>query len=282
MLKTYSLSLNGLIEFNFYFELSDTLLQDTEAYALFILPDGRQQKQYVKDAVHKNGKYGFTCGLYAKEMTQDVFIQIINGKGEHTQKYAYAIEDYVNYVLNSSSAAYLNVKPLIKAMMNYGGYAQDECSAYVDDKAYKNVKAEFEDEMNLIDASDFSEYAFKQISTDYNISPRSLSLILEEATTLRFYIKVADESKVSSAIVKVNGITTSLGKNNKGYYVDVPAIKSNKLDEIYTIQINGLEVQCSALSYMYSFLRYSTNEVDTAVAKALYIYYLRSKAYFGE
>lgn len=282
VLKTYSLSLNGLIEFNFYFELSDTLLQDTEAYALFILPDGRQQKQYVKDAVHKNGKYGFTCGLYAKEMTQDVFIQIINGKGEHTQKYAYAIEDYVNYVLNSSSAAYLNVKPLIKAMMNYGGYAQDEFSAYVDDKAYKNVKAEFEDEMNLIDASDFSEYAFKQISTDNNFSPRSLSLILEEATTLRFYIKVADESKVSSAIVKVNGITTSLGKNNKGYYVDVPAIKSNKLDEIYTIQINGLEVQCSALSYMYSFLRYSTNEVDTAVAKALYIYYLRSKAYFGE
>ena len=130
--------------------------------------------------------------------------------------------------------------------------------------------------------TDFSEYAFKQISTDNNFSPRSLSLILEEATTLRFYIKVADESKVSSAIVKVNGITTSLGKNNKGYYVDVPAIKSNKLDEIYTIQINGLEVQCSALSYMYSFLRYSTNEVDTAVAKALYIYYLRSKAYFGE
>lgn len=280
-LKTYSLSLNGLLEFNFYFELSEAIQKDQKAYVMFILPDGRKVKQYVKDARMKNGLYGFTCGLYAKEMTQDVTVYVVNGNGKKGRKYAYAIEDYANYILNSTDAVYEKVKPVIKSMLNYGGYAQEEFNIYLDNKAYKNVKEEFVDEMNSLSAENFKEYSFKQLEKDTNFSSKSISLILEEATTLRYYVNVKDESKVSSAIVKVDGKTANIEKNSKGYYVDVPPIKSNKLDETHTIQINELKVQCSALSYVYNFLKYSTNETDIAVTKALYIYYLKSKAYFG-
>lgn len=280
-LKTYSLSLNGLLEFNFYFELSEAIQKDQKAYVMFILPDGRKVKQYVKDARMKNGLYGFTCGLYAKEMTQGVTVYVVNGNGKKGRKYAYAIEDYANYILNSTDAVYEKVKPVIKSMLNYGGYAQEEFNIYLDNKAYKNVKEEFVDEMNSLSAENFKEYSFKQLEKDTNFSSKSISLILEEATTLRYYVNVKDESKVSSAIVKVDGKTANIEKNSKGYYVDVPPIKSNKLDETHTIQINELKVQCSALSYVYNFLKYSTNETDIAVTKALYIYYLKSKAYFG-
>lgn len=280
-LKTYSLSLNGLLEFNFYFELSESMQKDQKAYVMFILPDGRKVKQYVKDARMKNGLYGFTCGLYAKEMTQDVTVYVVNGNGKKGRKYAYAIEDYANYILNSTEDVYEKVKPVIKSMLNYGGYAQEEFNIYLDNKAYKNVKEEFVDEMNSLSAENFKEYSFKQLEKDANFSSKSISLILEEATTLRYYVNVKDESKVSSAIVKVDGKTANIEKNSKGYYVDVPPIKSNKLDETHTIQINELKVQCSALSYVYNFLKYSTNETDIAVTKALYIYYLKSKAYFG-
>lgn len=280
-LKTYSLSLNGLLEFNFYFELSESMQKDQKAYVMFILPDGRKAKQYVKDARMKNGLYGFTCGLYAKEMTQDVTVYVVNGNGKRGRKYAYAIEDYANYILNSTDAVYEKVKPVIKSMLNYGGYAQEEFNIYLDNKAYKNVKEEFVDEMNSLSAENFKEYSFKQLEKDTNFSSKSISLILEEATTLRYYVNVKDESKVSSAIVKVDGKTANIEKNSKGYYVNVPPIKSNKLDETHTIQINELKVQCSALSYVYNFLKYSTNETDIAVTKALYIYYLKSKAYFG-
>ena len=281
VLKTYSVSLNGLIEFNFYFDLSDTLLNDESAYVLFIMPDGRQSKQYVKNATHKKGMYGFTCGLYAKEMTQDVIVQVVNSKGEVGRKYSYAIMDYVDYVLNSTNPIYDNAKPVLKSMINYGGYAQDEFNAYLDNKAYKNVKDEFLEELNKVSASDFESYSFKEISTDSNYSSRSISLILEEATTLRFYFNVKDESKNTSAIVMVDGKRANMGKNKKGYYVDVPPVKSNKLDEVHIIQINDLKVECSVLSYMYTFLNYSKNEIDITVTKALYIYYLRCKAYFG-
>lgn len=280
-LKRYSLSLNGLIEFNFYFDLADALANDNDAYVLFTMPDGRQSRQYVKDANRKNTMYGFTCGLYAKEMTQKVIVQVVNGKGIAGYKYAYAVEDYVNYVLNSSESSYERAKPVIKAMMNYGGYAQDEFNAYLDNKAYKDVKNEFKQELESISASDFSDYPFKELSKDQNFSSKSLSLILEEATTLRFYINVKDSSQVSSAKVMVDGISRKIEKNNKGYFVDVPSIKSNKLNEVHNIQINDLKVKCSALTYMNIFLNYSKNETDIAVTKALYIYYLRSKAYFG-
>ena len=280
VLKTYSVSLNGLIEFNFYFDLSDTLLNDESAYVLFIMPDGRQSKQYVKNATHKKGMYGFTCGLYAKEMTQDVIVQVVNSKGEVGRKYSYAIMDYVDYVLNSTNPIYDNAKPVLKSMINYGGYAQDEFNAYLDNKAYKNVKDEFLEELNKVSASDFESCSFKEISTDSNYSSRSISLILEEATTLRFYFNVKDESKNTSAIVMVDGKKANIGKNKKGYYVDVPPVKSNKLDEVHVIQINDLKVECSVLSYMYTFLNYSKNEIDIAVTKALYIYYLRCKEYF--
>lgn len=280
-LKTYSLSLNGLLEFNFYFELSESMQKDQKAYVMFILPDGRKAKQYVKDARMKNGLYGFTCGLYAKEMTQEITVYVVNGNGKKGRKYAYAIEDYANYILNSTDAVYEKVKPVIKSMLNYGGYAQEEFNIYLDNKAYKNVKEEFVDEMNSLSAENFKEYSFKQLEKDANFSSKSISLILEEATTLRYYVNVKDESKVSSAIVKVDGKIANIEKNSKGYYVDVPPIKSNKLDETHTIQINELKVQCSALSYVYNFLKYSTNETDIAVTKALYIYYLKSKAYFG-
>ncbi|WP_303233145.1 lectin like domain-containing protein [Holdemanella biformis] len=280
-LKRYSLSLNGLIEFNFYFNLSDALANDKEAYVLFTMPDGRQSRQYVKDANRKNDMYGFTCGLYAKEMTQKVIVQVVNGKGMTGYKYAYAVEDYANYVLNSSESSYERAKPVIKTMMNYGGYAQDEFNAYLDNKAYKDVKNEFKQELESISASDFSDYAFKELSKDQNFSSKSISLILEEATTLRFYIYVKDSSQVSSAKVTVDGLSRKIEKNNKGYFVDVPSIKSNKLNEVHNIQINDLKVECSALTYMNIFLNYSKNETDIAVTKALYIYYLRSKEYFG-
>lgn len=280
-LKRYSLSLNGLIEFNFYFNLSDSLVNDNDAYVLFTMPDGRQTRQYVKNATHKNGMYGFTCGLYAKEMTQKVIVQVMNGKGTTGYKYAYAVEDYANYVLNSPESSFERAKPVIKAMMNYGGYAQDEFNAYLDNKAYKDVKNEFIQELEAISASDFSDYAFKELSKDQNFSSKSISLILEEATTLRFYINVKDSNQVSSAKVTVDGLSSKIEKNNKGYFVDVPSIKSNKLNEVHTIQINDLKVECSALTYMNIFLNYSKNETDIAVAKALYIYYLCSKEYFG-
>ena len=279
--KIYSLSLNGLIEFNFYFGLSNELLHDKDAYVLFILPDGREEKQYVKDAAYKNGMYRFTCGVYAKEMTQKVTIQMINGKGVKGRKYSYSVEDFTNSSFKSNSETSIKQRKLLKSMLNYGGYAQDVLSAYLDNKAYKNVKSEFEEEMNLISSDLLSAYKGKVISKDDFISTNIITLLLEESTSLRVYFDVKNEQIVKKYDVIIDGKKGVLQKNEKGYYVEISSIYSNKLDVTHTIQIGNLSIECSALSYAYSAIKNNPNSLNALVSKALYIYFEQSKAYFG-
>lgn len=280
-LKNYSLTLDGMIGFNFYFDLTDEVCADQSAYVLFTLPDGRQQKQYVKDAIFKDGMYRFTCGVYASEMTQDVKFYMVRGDGSVGKKYSYSVEDYCKNPLNATDAVSEKLKPLIKAMLNYGGYAQDEFDKYLDNKAYKNVKEEFTDEMNALTVDQFEKYKFKIESKDENYAAKEVSLLLKEETTLRIYIDVKDSAKIVTTAVTVDGEAASLQKNSKGYYVDIPAIQSNKLDKEHTVQVGELIMKGSALSYVYTCLKHSTAEKDINVAKAVYIYCLRSKEYFG-
>lgn len=276
-----SLGLNGLIDFNFYFDLSDKLLNDKNAYVLFKLPDGREKKQYIKDAVYKNGMYKFNCGVYAKEMTQKVTIQMINGQGVKGRKYYYSIEDYANASLNSTKDVHIKERKLIKTMLNYGGYAQDEFNAYLDNKAYKNVKSELNKEMNEIPIDTLSQYKGKILSNDDNISPSIITLLLEESTSLRIYFNIKNEDLVNNYEVTIDEKKDELKKNSKGYYVEISSILSNKLDETHLIKIGNLTIECSALSYVYQAIKTKPNSPDGLVSKAVYLYWKESKAYFG-
>ena len=44
--------------------------------------------------------YIFTCGVYAKEVTNKVSFQVFNGKGIGGKKYYKSVEDYTNVSLN--------------------------------------------------------------------------------------------------------------------------------------------------------------------------------------
>ena len=280
-LKTYSLSLNGLIKFNFTFSLSDSILRDKKAYVLFKLPDGRAQKQYVTDAKNVNGLYRFSCGVYAHEMTQKVKFYLVRGNGSIGKVYAYSIEDYCKNPLNGTDEVSNKVKPLIKSMLNYGGYAQDEFNMYLDNKAYKNVKSDFDDEMANLNYKDLENYKFKVESTDENFSARGVALILKEGTTLRVFINVKKQDLIDQTKITVDGKEYAIQNNNANYYIDIPSIQADKLGEEHIIQVGSLIMKCSALSYVYTCLKNSNVTNDVNVAKAIYLYYLSSKSYFG-
>lgn len=280
-LKTFSLGLNGLIEFNFSFALSDELVNDDKAYILFTLPNGRQQRQLISDAQFVNGKYRLTCGVYAYEMTQKVKFNVVNGKGVAGKTYSYSIEDYCNKPLNANDDVSLKIKPLVKSMLNYGGYAQDEFDKYLDNKAYKNVKSEFEETMNLLSYTNFQDYMAKVETTDSNFSARSITLVLEEGTSLRVYFNVNNPNLIINTKAYIDGVETSILQDSRGYYLNIPSIQGNKLDVEHVFEVGNLRLKCSALSYVYTCLKHSTVENDINVAKAIYLYSKESKAIFG-
>ena len=225
--------------------------------------------------------YRYSCGVYAHEMTQKVKFYIVNGNGTIGKKYSYSIEDYCKNPLAGTDEVSEKVKPLIKSMLNYGGYAQDEFSKYLDNKAYKEVKFEFEDEMSNLKFTDLQNYIFKYEGEDENFSPRGVALILMEGTTLRIFINVKNHDLIANTKVTIDGKDAYIKNENNNYFIDIPAVQSNKLDEEHIVQVGNLKMTCSALSYVYTCLKNSAVTNDINVAKAIYLYFLRSKAYFG-
>ena len=276
-LSTISLSLDGLINYNFYLSLSDEMLNDKDSYILFTLPDGRTEKKYVKDAVARgNGTRGFSCGVYAMEMTEKIKVQPFNGHGIGGRVLYRSIEDYVNIVRQMPE--FNSVMPLLNSMLNYGGYSQDLFNYNLEDKAYKNVKDDYLTQMEALKYENLEGYSLTTINRDENVSVRGITLELKNGTTLRIYYNIKDLSKIDASSVKINGKITELKKNTKGYYLDVENIKSNRLDEYYTFSLGGCEIKACGLSYIYSSLKFN---ISQDVSKALYLYWKESKSYFG-
>lgn len=272
-----SLSLDGLINYNFYYTLSDEMLKDKNAYVLFTLPEGRTEKMYVKDAIVKNdGSRVFYCGVYAMEMTKKIKVQSFNGNGVGGRIYYRSITDYVSKIDQMSEFA--SVMPLLNSMLNYGGYSQDLFNYNLEDKAYKNVKDSYLTQMESLKYEDFEKYKSVKINSNDNVSTNGISLELKNGITFRVYFKINDVSKVDASSVTINGKVTDLKKNSKGYYLDVENIKSNRLNEFYTFSLGGTTVKACALSYIYSSIKYN---IADGATKALYLYYNESKKYFG-
>lgn len=272
-----SLSLDGLINYNFYYTLSDEMLKDKNAYVLFTLPEGRIEKMYVKDAIVKNdGSRVFYCGVYAMEMTKKIKVQSFNGNGVGGRLYYRSITDYVSKIDQMSEFA--SVMPLLNSMLNYGGYSQDLFNYNLEDKAYKNVKDSYLTQMESLKYEDFEKYKSVKINSNDNVSTNGISLELKNGITFRVYFKINDVSKVDASSVTINGKVTDLKKNSKGYYLDVENIKSNRLNEFYTFSLGGTTVKACTLSYIYSSIKYN---IADGATKALYLYYNESKKYFG-
>lgn len=282
-LTAFSLGLNGLIEFNVYIELEDDLRNDPDAYVLFTLPDGRDtKKQYVKDAKYQEGLgYIFTCDVYPKEITKKVSFQMFNGDGIGGVKKYKSVMDYTNVSLNSDREQSIKVRPLIKSLLNYGGYSQALFNYNLEDMAYKNVKDELTQSMDDVTVDQLSEYKAITSGVQSGLNEIGLSLVLDSATSLRYYFNVDSSIDLSNLDVKIDTKNCELMKDSTGYYIELTSIRSNELDKVHTFKIGERTVKCSALSYVYSSLKNATNEKGMMASKAIYLYWKESKAYFG-
>lgn len=282
-LTAFSLGLNGLIEFNVYIELEDDLRNDPDAYVLFTLPDGRgTKKQYVKDAKYQEGfGYIFTCDVYPKEITKKVSFQVFNGKGIGGVKKYKSVEDYTNTSLSSDREQSVKVRPLMKSLLNYGGYSQVLFNYNLDDMAYKNVKDELAQSMNEVTVDQLSEYKVVSSGEQSGVSEIGLSLVLDSATSLRYYFKIDSSIDLSKLDIKIDDKDCKLMKDSIGYYIELASIRSNELNQVHTFKIGDRTLKCSALSYVYSSLKNAKNQKGMMASKALYLYWKESKAYFG-
>ena len=270
-LMGYSVSLDGSIGVNFYMELDDSVAANENAYMQFTLPNGDTPKVPVSEAAQKTvgGKtyYVFKCNVAAKEMTDTITAQMIDGE-KSGKEYTYSVKDYADYLLERTeeNEEYEKAAPLVKAMLNYGAYSQTyfdidgtAANAGLDDadKALDNAtipaKFEYDDNADLPEGVTFE----------------GATLSLKSETTLSLYFKGLPEHTEFTCGDK----TVETVKNGSYVVARIRGIRANELENNFTVTFKGGSVTYNAMTYCCNVLNSDTD--DTAlqdVCKALYLY----------
>lgn len=280
----HSLSLEGDIGVNFYMELSDSVVADKDkAYMHFAIPTGNittEQNVLVKDAktVDVNGKtyYVFKCNVAAKEMTSEIKAQIIDGYKSGTE-YTYSVKEYADYLLEhiDDNKAYENAAPLVKAMLNYGAYAQ----VHFDKNPGTLANAGLTDEEKILGdvTIDIDDPVVSELSEGTTFEGATLSLKSE--TTLSLYFK-SDETLTFSC----EGYDVETVTSGEYQIARIRGIKAKNIGDILKLDVNGVTVTYSPLNYCKNVLASSTATPDeklTNVVKALYRYWQAANSYFN-
>ena len=274
--KSISTTLGGNIGLNFYAKLSVDAINDPETYVQFTYGD-KVVKVPMAEAVaaEQNGEtlYRFTCNLTAKNMADEVTAQVFSSVGAVGTAKSMDVTTYANWVIDNYTDA--ETVALMKAMLNFGASAQVLFNHNVDDLANAAL-AEADKVLADVDAS---AYQHNVTGAEEGIEIKSMSLLLDSNTDVRFYFALTGEKTIEEYTFIVNGEEVTPVEKNGLYYVEVTGIAAHKLGQMNTVTVGGLTIEYAALSYVNVVLNVSTDEPVTNMVKALYAYAMAAEAY---
>ena len=290
--KGYTITLGGQIGVNFYTILPDEAKKTD--YILFTvegLPG--MQKVYVADAetISLNGaKYDvFVCRVPAKNMTSKITADLyISGSKAATTDYS--VRRYADQIIANPSM-YNNAWPLVRAMLNYGAYAQEYFNFKTDDLANAGIN----NSGYSIDDLTFSKpYDPSKSNLPDYLAFTGVSLTLESNTVLKLqFTKNVPMDLTYVFRLEKNGTETVLPYEVSGDNVTVriTGIPADRLDEDFHIRISVVEDQFGANYFVvYSPMTYASNIINRELTaernqalknlmKALYRYNEAAKEY---
>ena len=276
--KTISTTLGGNIGLNFYVELSVDAVNDPETYVQFTF-GGKTVNVPMAEAVAAPAQgenvYRFTCELTAKNMADDVTAQVFSSVGAVGSAKTMDVATYANWVVDNYTDA--ETVALMKAMLNYGASAQVLFNHNVDNLANTALS----DEDKALADVDASAYQHLITGAEDGIEVKSMTLLLDTNTDIRFYFALTGEKTIDQYTFLVDGEEVTPVEKNGMYYVEVTGISAHKLGQMHTVTVGGLTVEYAALSYVNQVMNLSTDESVINMAKALYAYAMAAEAYAG-
>ena len=282
-LMGHTISLEGNIGVNFIVDMDGMDVNNEENYVSFTFWDGSTQKVLAKDAApttmegYDGTYYAFTCEVASDEMTTDIKAQFFSSLAkEGGNEYHYTVKAYADYILANPSKYEAKVVALVKAMLNYGAYAQQYFGTNEDVLA----NADLSEADKFVPSS--NEGDAKELLKDYEVSAvtkeglgtfASSYLVLESETTLKVRFKPAEGVKADGLTFTVDGADAKTVMSGNDVMVVIENIKAQDLDKMFVIVAsdgtNTLQFSCSTLSYGHVILNIETSEVYTVELKNL-------------
>lgn len=298
-LEGYTATLNGAIDLNFKVSINENseLLKDPDAYMEFTV-NGNTMQVKVSDANREGKLYVFPCPVVAKEMTMPVQARFVSSTGEKWKTYTYTVKEYAETILNSQNSYTDEAKNLVKAMLNYGAYAQTYFGFNTDNLANASLSQD-EKEASIADV-DFSKYAgaYSGEDTVPGISYYGSNLVLLGETNVKDYFVLTDEHNIDDYVFyysiaggaeqPITAEMTSLDGIEKACFVEINDIKSYLLNQdiMVTIKLKDnmdsgkIQLKYSPFSYCYAAaqkLSYKENLINWT--RALYWYWKAADQY---
>lgn len=272
-LEGWSLTLQDNIGANFYFALTQD--QAYSSQVEFVV-DGESTVVPGSQAIVKDGLYGFAVEVAAAQMTSPISVKLSIG-GVLVQEETYTVREYAQYILKDENNQYPTVvEDLVKAMLNYGAYAQ----SYFGHNVGSLANAGYE-------ITDFAvipenlETNVEPVGSVPGVSFYGASLLFQSKVAVRYYF-TGDVSNCTFVVEGVEEALTPVQKNEL-WYVDVEDILPQELNKTYTVVVTDTEGNQVSVTYgpMYYIARKSANGSDSLkdLLLAMYTYHLEAKDY---
>lgn len=267
---SWGLTLEGDIRADFLLNLSETVINDPASY-IRIEVDGVVKETKVSDITPEDGLYRVITNVAAAQMTEDIIIQVITSEQEGSEL-LYSVRKYGDYLLKNSDDA--KIIDLVKAMLNYGGKAQDFFQYNLGNKADNGISI-------VINDIPYTEgLAAKKTGSSDNVKFYGASLIHEHQTGIRFYFTSTDAAIANVTFSTEGNNDMPVYKSNGRYYVEISDIAPNNLCNEITVTVDGLSVTYSPFYYMHrQYYRSTSTAALRNMMLAMYNYYYYADAY---
>ena len=248
-------------------------------YQLHHFGDPDIQTVFVRDVepTTLNGKqyYVFKCHVAAKEMTSEISAQMFDGD-QASREYSYSVKEYGDWLLaHSDLPEFAGAVPLVKAMLNYGAYAQIYFDKNPQTLANANLEKAEKELGNIMFTAPESE-----IDLPTGVTFKGATLSLKSETTLSLYFK-SDETLVFG----IDGKKVETVASGTNQVARIRGIASSELQDSFTLTVTAGEtsgtVKYSPMNYCHNALNGGkTNDKLINAVKALYLYSQAAKEYF--
>ena len=276
-----SLTLDGKIKVNFYMTLNEDIAASEYAYVRFTRGDEVVEVP-VKDVVDTDYGYAFPFSVSAKNMTDEITAQLFSGDFEAGEKATYSVWEYASAIIGDEETYGANAVAAAKAMLNYGGYAQEYFGYNTDNLANKGLTEE-EKDLSSVTADSIVDHKRGEQANDAIGRVAGSNLSLKTATTLKVYFELTEGVDASTLTFAVDGTEVEAVRNGKYYQVSIEGIAAHDLDTVYTITVsdgtNTLTATYSAMTYVYNILSRDRAQELKDVMAALRLYNLAADAY---
>ena len=263
----WNIVLEDDFKINFYLRVSE-IIESTAKVRLMI---GDEMLTYNISALEETeeGYYLLNAEVSAAQMNDYIVVMVMNG-ADIGSTATYSVKQYCDTILADDAQSQYHA--LVKEMLNYGAMAQ----------VYFNYDA---DNLANTDITDVAGAEVPETTENLTVSDRidslnfyGASLVYREKIAVRYYFA----GNVTGCTFSANGHTYTPIAKDAMYYIEIPDILPQNLDQQITLTVTDTEGNTLTVSYgpMNYIVRMNAKGSDDLknLLKALYNYHLAAKA----